>query len=79
MKQISLDNGRHFLTAQEAIEEMYKTQTNFGISIEKQWQTVENMMDSETAQTVERELGLCRMVDFLERYLEIAPMDLIIG
>lgn len=70
MKMISLDNGVYFLSAKEAMPEIEER----GI-----WETVANFMDDETREKVHAELAPCDKLEFLERYLEIAPSNLIIG
>lgn len=66
MKQISIDNGRSYVTPAEAIDAM-------------SWDVIVNMMDDDTRETVHRELAPCTKIEFLRRYLEIAPHDLVIG
>lgn len=63
---ISIDNGMHYVTPEEALERV----------------TLDTMavyMDDETRERVHRELAPCSDLEFLTRYLEIAPDDLIIG
>ena len=69
-KRISLDNGASFLDAIEAMPEIEER----GI-----WETVAHYMDDETREKVHAELAPCDKLEFLERYLEIAPSNLIIG
>lgn len=66
MKQISINNGATYTTAAEALEE---------ISLD----TMAEYMDSDTREAVHNELAPCSDIEFLERYLEIAPDDLIVG
>ena len=66
MKQISIDNGATYVTPAEALEV---------VSID----TIAEYMDNDTRETVHNELAPCSDVEFLTRYLEIAPDDLIIG
>ena len=66
MKQISIDNGATYTTPAEALEE---------ISID----TMAEYMDDDTREAVHNELSPCSNVEFLTRYLELAPADLIIG
>ena len=66
MAQISIDNGHSYVTASEALET---------ISLD----TMLNYMDDDTRETVHRELAPCTDVEFLTRYLELAPDDLVIG
>ena len=68
--EISLDNGRTFTDAREAMP-----------AIEQRglWETVVNLMDDEAREKVCAELAPCTDLEFLTRYLELAPCDLIIG
>jgi len=81
MNQISLDNGHSFLTASEAIAVMREQEEKYGpaFSFEKQWAYVVNAMDPEIRETVHSELAPCTDEEFLARYLELSPDDLIIG
>lgn len=69
-KAISLDNGITYMTAEEAMAE---------INAHNLWDVVVQMMDDETRELVHGELTPCTDAEFLARYLEIAPEDLIIG
>ena len=69
-KEISLDNGITYMAAEEAMDE---------INARNLWEVVVQMMDDETRELVHGELAPCTDAEFLERYLEIAPEDLIIG
>ena len=66
MMQISIDNGAHIIDPEDALEEM---------DIE----TMAEYMDDETREAVHRELAPCTDLEFLVRYLKLAPDDLIIG
>lgn len=66
MKQISINNGHSYISPEEALKE---------ISIE----TMANYMDDDAREQTAAELAPCSDVEFLTRYLEIAPDDLIIG
>jgi len=66
MKTISIDNGHSTCTVQEAIAGMA-------------WNAIANAMDDETREKVHAELAPCTEEEFLTRYLEIAPDDLVIG
>ena len=66
MARISINNGATYTTPAEALEE---------ISIA----TMAEYMDNDTREDVHNELAPCSNVEFLERYLELAPADLIIG
>ena len=70
MAEISLNNGNTYMNAREAMP-----------AIEQRglWETVVNMMDDETREQVHTELAPCTELEFLKRYLELAPCDLIIG
>ena len=70
MKQISINNGRTYMTAEEAVPEILESNL---------WPVVEQVMDDDTREAVHRELAPCTEAEFLARYLEIAPHDLIIG
>ena len=65
MKTISINNGRSETTAEEAIKAVG-------------FDTIVNMMDDETREKVHAE-GYDTDVEFLERYLEIAPYGIVIG
>lgn len=66
MKQISINNGATYTTPAEALEE---------ISLD----TMAEYMDNDTREAVHNELAPCSDIEFLERYLELAPDDLIVG
>ena len=66
MKQISINNGATYITPAAALEE---------ISLD----TMAVYMDDDTREAVHNEIAPCTDLEFLERYLEIAPDDLIIG
>ena len=68
-KSISLDNGHTFTSAAEAMPEIIKR---------NMWDAVVNLMDDDTRETVAQE-GIDDDGQFLARYLELAPEDLIIG
>ena len=63
--EISVDNGRSVCTPAEAVERM-------------PWEVIVNAMDDETREAVARE-GIDDNVEFLTRYLEIAPFDITVG
>lgn len=65
MKRISIDNGHSFVTPEEAVKAM-------------PWETIVNLMDDETREAVNAE-WIDSEVEFLTRYLELAPDDLIVG
>lgn len=66
MKQISIDNGRTYCTAEEALNA-------------HDLATIAHYMDNDTREQVHRELAPCTELEFLVHYLEIAPHDLVIG
>lgn len=70
MKQISLDNGRSYMTAEEAMPE---------IADRNLWGAIVNVMDDDTREAVHAEIAPCTDLEFLTRYLEIVPFDLIVG
>ena len=78
-KEISLDNGVHYLSAAEAIAELRSRSEDYDVPFAKLWQAVADMMDDDTRETVHAELAPCTEEEFLTRYLEIAPDDLTIG
>lgn len=66
MKRISIDNGLTYTTPQDALQV---------ISID----TMAEYMNDDAREAVHNDLAPCADIDFLTRYLEIAPDDLIIG
>lgn len=66
MAQISIDNGHSYVTASEALET---------VSLD----TMATYMDDDACEAVHNEIAPCTDVEFLTRYLELAPDDLIIG
>ena len=69
-KQISLDNGIHYMDADEAVLEIMDRNL---------WDAVVNVMDDETREAVANELAPCTEAEFLTRYLELAKENLILG
>lgn len=69
-KEISLNNGATWMTADEAMP---------AIDDRNLWDAVVEVMDIETREAVHSELAPCTNQAFLRRYLELAPEDLIIG
>ena len=65
-ERIKINNGATYTTPAEALEE---------ISLD----TMAEYMDDDTREAVHNELAPCSDIEFLERYLEIAPDDLIVG
>lgn len=68
--QISLNNGCSYVDAFEAMPEIERR---------KLWPSVVAVMDAETREAVCNEIAPCTDAEFLQRYLEIAPCDLIVG
>ena len=65
-KRISIDNGSTFITPAEAVKDM-------------DWDVIVNAMDDEVREKVHTELAPCANTEFLNRYLELASENLIIG
>lgn len=70
MVMISIDNGREFMSANEAMPMI----TERGL-----WEAVVSMMDDDIRERVHAELAPCSEEDFLTRYLDLATEDLVIG
>lgn len=70
MKDISLNNGRTYMTAEEAMPEILER----GL-----WDSVVNAMDPEIREKAHALAAPCSELAFLEMYLELADEDLIIG
>lgn len=72
MKQVSINNGTTYMTAEEAMPE---------IMARGLWNALVNVMDDDTREEVGAELASasCTEKEFLERYLALAPADLVIG
>ena len=69
-KKLSLDNGNSYLTAAEATPEIGER----GL-----WEVVVQAMDDDTRERVHAEIAPCTDEEFLQRYLELAEDDLVIG
>ena len=67
---ISIDNGLTFKTAEEA----YPLIAEQGL-----WDAVVNLMDDDLRERVHTGLAPCDECDFLARYLELSPCNLVIG
>ena len=65
-KRISIDNGNTFATPAKAVKNM-------------DWDAIVNAMDDEVREKVHAELAPCTGTEFLNRYLELASEDLIVG
>lgn len=70
MPKISLDNGTTFMPAREAMSE---------IESRGLWEAVVEAMDDGLRERVHAEAAPCTEREFLERYLELSPEDLVIG
>lgn len=66
MARISINNGNTWISAAEAVEKM-------------DWDVIVHYMDDETRERVVHYETTDNDVEFLTRYLELAPFDLIIG
>ena len=66
MAEISVDNGRTFVTAAEALDAVGP-------------EVIAMFMDDEIREAVHSELAPCTELEFLERYLQLAKENLIIG
>lgn len=66
MARISIDNGIHFTDAAEALKSI-------------DFSSMVPYMDDDTREAVNAELAPCTELEFLERYLDLAPEDLIVG
>ena len=67
---ISLDNGRTYLTAEEAMPEIIENNL---------WNVIVNMMDDEVREDVHADLAPCTELEFLAEYLRRAEEGLVIG
>lgn len=72
MKRISIDNGIHWTDPETVIE--YLNNPECVIT----WDTIVNYMDDEAREAANTE-NIETRLDFLKRYLELAPNDLVIG
>ena len=70
MKQVSINNGTTYMTAEEAMPE---------IMARGLWNALVNVMDDDTREEVAAELAPCSEEEFLVRYLALASADLVIG
>lgn len=75
-RMVSLNNGRTFLDAEEAIEAMMQDGEAWFAA---NWNALVQFMDEDAREQVHAELAPCGELEFLKRYLEIAPEDLILG
>lgn len=67
---ISLDNGRTWMTAAEAMDE---------INERNLWDAIVEMMDDEIREAVSYDLAPCTEEEFLAEYLRRADAGLVIG
>jgi hypothetical protein len=66
MAAISIDNGMHTCTGQEALEHV-------------SWDVIVSFMDDDVRERVHEACAPCTNEEFMRRYLEVAPCDLKIG
>ena len=66
MARISIDNGKSFVTASEALQDVSLKQ-------------IAQFMNDDIREHVHEELAPCAEEEFLKRYLELVHEDLIIG
>lgn len=71
--QVSVDNGVHYYDAEDLAD------IDNGYWFSSGWNVLVNSMDDETCAAVHNELAPCTNLDFLARYLELAPYDLVVG
>lgn len=71
---ISPDNGATMMNADEAIADMRN-----GCDFSSDWNLIVDRMDDSIREAVHAELGECTEAEFLARYLELSPDDLILG
>lgn len=69
-RQISLDKGKTYMSAEEAINE---------IGHRGLWTVVFDRMDGKVCERLNRELAPCTEEEFLKAYLQAADEDLILG
>lgn len=67
---ISLDNGRTWMTAEEAMDE---------INERNLWDVIVNMMDDDIREAVNADLAPCTDEEFLAGYLRRSDDGLVIG
>lgn len=75
--ELSLDNGRTFMTRDDIEAEGLDSILAAHPAIA--WSVIVNAMDDDTREAVSAELAPCSEEEFLLRYLELAPANLIIG
>ena len=69
-REISLDNGRTFTSAHDAMPEILRLNL---------WDALVNLMDDDIRERVHTELAPCTEEEFLTRYLELAEENLVLG
>lgn len=72
-KFVSVDNGNMFLDASELAE------ADNGYWYDAGWDILVSFMDEDARNEANYELAPCTNIEFLTRYLELAPDDLVIG
>lgn len=70
MKQISLNNGRTYMDAREAMPEIMERNL---------WEAVVNLMDNDVREAVTGDMAPCGEEEFLAEYLKRADDDLVLG
>ena len=68
--QISLNNGRSYMDASEAMTEIMANDL---------WETVVNLMDDGIREAVADDMAPCSEEEFLAEYLKRANDDLVVG
>ena len=76
-KMVSIDNGNTYYDSANDLREAVKDEGCWEWDV--LWKTLADYMDDETREAVHIELAPCTDEEFLDRYLELAPCDLIIG
>lgn len=69
MAQVSLDNGNTFHDASTVDSKV----------LAAKWEALSGMMDDDIRERVHGELAPCTNVEFLARYLELSPDNLVLG
>lgn len=73
-KEVSLDNGRHWLDPQMVLE----LDDDEIAELDRLWDALAAVMDDETRETVAADVAPCSKQEFLAEYLRRAPHDLCI-
>lgn len=74
-KEISLDNGRHWLEPQMVLE-LVDDEIE---ELDRLWDAIVSAMDDELREAVHAEFSPCSKQEFLAEYLKRAPRDIIVG